>query len=66
MKRKLKKIKKRYTPQTKNLIVRVTPELYSMLEGIAVENEVTISDLVRDAIRERFVKKARSRVKPKE
>lgn len=38
--------------QTKNLNIRVNPNLYNVLETMAKDNDVTVSTIVRSALNE--------------
>ena len=56
MKKNIKKIKDRTASfQTKNLNIRVNPNLYNVLETMAKDNDMTISDVVRSTLNERLM-----------
>jgi len=42
--------------QTKNINVRVSPYLHNMLEDIARDNHTTLSNVVKTAINEKYMK----------
>ncbi len=42
--------------QTKNINIRVSPYLHTMLEVIARDNHTTLSNVVKTAINEKYLK----------
>jgi len=56
VKNKTVKIKDRTAGiQSKNLNIRVSPYLYMMLEDMARNNNLTVSDIVRSTLNERLM-----------
>lgn len=64
MKNKTVKIKDRTAEiQSKNLNIRVSPYLYMMLEDMAKNNNLTVSDVVRSTLNERLMQGRKFRKK---
>jgi len=45
--------------KTRNLTVRVSPYIYNMLEDIARNNDITLSNVVRRAIEKTYMKSSK-------
>jgi len=59
MKRKSKTIDMKASYLTKNLVLRVSPYIYNMLEDIARNNDMTVSNVVRRAIEKTYMKSSK-------
>jgi len=49
--------------QTKNLNIRVNPNLYNVLETMAKDNNITVSDIVRSSLNEMIFQSQKSKRK---
>jgi len=49
--------------QTKNLNIRVNPNLYNILETMAKDNNMTVSDIVRSSLNEMIFQSQKSKRK---
>jgi len=49
--------------QTKNLNIRVNPNLYNILETMANDNDMTVSDVVRSSLNEMIFQSQKSKRK---
>ena len=49
--------------QTKNLNIRVNPNLYNILETMAKDNDMTVSDVVRSSLNEMIFQSQKSKRK---
>jgi len=59
MQRFIKALDMKSIHKTRNLTVRVSPYTYNMLEDMAKNNNLTISDIVRRAIEKTYMKSSK-------
>ncbi len=60
---KVKIIDKRSSYQSKRLNVRVSPYIYDILVDTAIDNNVTISDVIRATLNDRFLQSQKTKRK---
>jgi len=59
MQRFVKALDMKPTHKTRNLTLRVSPYIYNMLQDIARNNDITLSDVVRRAIEKTYMKSSK-------
>jgi len=57
----IKKISRKVTFQSKKLNFRVTSYMYNVLVDVAKDNNVTISDVIRATLNDRFMQSSKTK-----